>query len=80
MNKYYIDIDMKTGSIYIVPVIQDESFLYMIYFKARYLADQYLKKLISGNRKSPKNDIENYKFKESIQDSRQRVLNVYEIN
>jgi hypothetical protein len=42
---FYIDIDLKSGAIFIFPFEQDESYRYLISVETKYKADQLLRKL-----------------------------------
>jgi len=62
---YFLDIDLRTSRFYLIPFKQDKDSPFLISVKARYLADNLLRKLNAGLIPSPP-DSKFYCLKEEI--------------
>lgn len=74
MKKFYIDIDTRSSGIFIAPSVQDKNHPYVISFKNRFEADNFLRKLIATLVSPPPR---NYSISEVIKDHRGQELIVY---
>ncbi len=63
---YYIDTDLQNSRLFIAPMKQEKGNVFLIEFKERYRADDFLRKLNAGLKKSPLISPKEYEYVESI--------------
>ena len=75
--KFYLETDLRDSSYFVVPWSQTESDRYVIRFKERFKAEQFLKGLSFGKFKDPLIAAKDYQLKEELE-LKGKIVKVYE--
>ena len=60
MNLFYLDYDTRKKTYFIAPMVQPKNQKWLVEFKTRSLADNFLKQLMLGKVDTPDKDSMNY--------------------